>query len=148
MSSTTLLIIIIAIVLAEYLLSEWLSFRNSKSSKLPVPQQLEGLYDAEKYEKQQRYFRVNSRFSFVSSTFSTIVMLLLLSTQLFGELYEYCSSITPHIIAVNIIFFGIILIASDITTLPFQIYETFVIEERFGFNKTTVKTFIGDKIKS
>lgn len=148
MSSTTLLIIIIAIVLAEYLLSEWLSFRNSKSSKLPVPQQLEGLYDAEKYEKQQRYFRVNSRFSFVSSTFSTIVMLLLLSTQLFGELYEYCSSITTHIIAVNIIFFGIILIASDITTLPFQIYETFVIEERFGFNKTTVKTFIGDKIKS
>ena len=137
-----------AIVLAEYLLSEWLSFRNSKSSKLPVPQQLEGLYDAEKYEKQQRYFRVNSRFSFVSSTFSTIVMLLLLSTQLFGELYEYCSSITTHIIAVNIIFFGIILIASDITTLPFQIYETFVIEERFGFNKTTVKTFIGDKIKS
>ena len=148
MSSTTLLIIIIAIVLAEYLLSEWLSFRNSKSSKLPVPQQLEGLYDAEKYEKQQRYFRVNSRFSFVSSTFSTIVMLLLLSTQLFGELYEYCSSITTHIIAVNIIFFGIILLASDITTLPFQIYETFVIEERFGFNKTTVKTFIGDKIKS
>ncbi|MBR5533151.1 MAG: M48 family metallopeptidase [Bacteroidales bacterium] len=148
MSSTTLLIIIMAIVLAEYLLSEWLSFRNSKSSKLPVPQQLEGLYDAEKYEKQQRYFRVNSRFSFVSSTFSTIVMLLLLSTQLFGELYEYCSSITTHIIAVNIIFFGIILIASDITTLPFQIYETFVIEERFGFNKTTVKTFIGDKIKS
>jgi STE24 endopeptidase len=148
MTPETLLIIIISIVVAEYLLSEWLSYRNQKAATSQIPLQLEGLYDSEKYAKQQRYFRTNNRFSLITSTFTTIIMVVMLLTQTFGSIYDYCLSITTNTIGVTLIYFGLIFIVYDILMLPFQIYDIFVIEERFGFNKTTVKTFIGDKIKS
>jgi STE24 endopeptidase len=148
MTPVTLLIIIISIVVAEYLLSEWLSYRNQKAATSQIPLQLEGLYDSEKYAKQQRYFRTNNRFSLITSTFTTIIMVVMLLTQTFGSIYDYCLSITTNTIGVTLIYFGLIFIVYDILMLPFQIYDIFVIEERFGFNKTTVKTFIGDKIKS
>ena len=148
MTPATLLMIIVLIVVVEYLLSKWLSYRNLKAATSQIPPQLEGLYDAEKYAKQQSYFRTNNRFSLITSTFTTIIMVVMLSTQTFGSIYDYCLSITTNTIGVTLIYFGLIFIAYDILMLPFQIYDTFVIEERFGFNKTTVKTFIGDKIKS
>ena len=148
MTPATLLMIIVLVVVVEYLLSKWLSYRNLKAATSQIPPQLEGLYDAEKYAKQQSYFRTNNRFSLITSTFTTIIMVVMLSTQTFGSIYDYCLSITTNTIGVTLIYFGLIFIAYDILMLPFQIYDTFVIEERFGFNKTTVKTFIGDKIKS
>ena len=148
MIPATLLMIIVLVVVVEYLLSKWLSYRNLKAATSQIPPQLEGLYDAEKYAKQQSYFRTNNRFSLITSTFTTIIMVVMLSTQTFGSIYDYCLSITTSTIGVTLIYFGLIFIAYDILMLPFQIYDTFVIEERFGFNKTTVKTFIGDKIKS
>ncbi|MBR5241447.1 MAG: M48 family metallopeptidase, partial [Muribaculaceae bacterium] len=148
MSSTTLLIIIVAIVIAEYLLSEWLSYRNRKAATPQMPPQLEGLYDADKYAKQQSYFRTNNRFSLITSTFTTILMIALLSTQIFGGVYNYCLTITTNTIGVTLLFFGVLFLSYGILMLPFEIYDTFVIEERFGFNKTTPKTFITDKLKS
>ena len=148
MTPATLLMIIVLVVVVEYLLSKWLSYRNLKAATSQIPPQLEGLYDAEKYAKQQSYFRTNNRFSLITSTFTTIIMVVMLSTQTFGSIYDFCLSITTNTIGVTLIYFGLIFIAYDILMLPFQIYDTFVIEERFGFNKTTVKTFIGDKIKS
>lgn len=137
-----------ATVVAEYLISEWLSFRNQKAASSQIPSLLEGLYDADKYAKQQSYFRTNNRFSLITSTFTTILMVVLLSTQTFGNIYNYCLSITTNTICITLIYFGILFLAYDILMLPFEIYDTFVIEERFGFNKTTVKTFIADKLKS
>ncbi len=148
MNSVTLLIIIVAITIAEYLVSEWLSYRNQKAATLQIPPQLEGLYDADKYAKQQSYFRTNNRFSLITSTFTTILMVVLLFTQTFGTIYNYCLTITTNPIGVTLIYFAVLFLVYDMLMLPFQIYDTFVIEERFGFNKTTPKTFIADKIKS
>lgn len=147
MDSNILLLIIVAIVVGEYLVSEWLSYRNLKAASSKIPTQLAGLYDEEKYAKQQKYFRTNNRFSLITSTFSTLVMLAMLKLQAFGTIYEYCTTISQKIIVQTLIFMAIIFMAYDILTLPFQIYDTFVIEERFGFNKTTPKTFILDKLK-
>ena len=148
MNSTTLLIIIVAILIAEYLLSKWLSYRNIKAATPTMPTLLEGLYDAEKYAKQQSYFRTNNRFSLITSTFTTILMVVMLSTHMFGYVYNYCLNITTNTIGVTLIYFGVIFLLYGILMLPFEIYDTFVIEERFGFNKTTPKTFVTDKIKS
>ncbi len=147
MDSNILLLIIVAIVVGEYLVSEWLSYRNLKAASSKIPTQLAGLYDEEKYAKQQKYFRTNNRFSLITSTFSTLVMLVMLKLQAFGTIYEYCTTISQNVIVQTLIFMAIIFMAYDILTLPFQIYDTFVIEERFGFNKTTPKTFILDKLK-
>lgn len=148
MSSQTLLIIIVSITIIEYLITRWLSYRNIKAASPQLPNQLQGLYDDEKYAKQQSYFRTNNRFSSISSTFNVAIMVVLLVMQYFGEIYNICLSVTTNTIGVTLIFFGVLYLAYDILSLPFQIYDTFVIEERFGFNKTTPKTFIFDKLKS
>ena len=148
MISTLILITILLIVLGEYSISKWLIYRNIKAANGKIPTELEGLYDSEKYEKQQSYFKKNNKFNLLTSTITIGLMLVLLATQAFGSLYNYCLTITPNTILCTLIFFGILMGAHKLIMLPFDIYDTFVIEQRFGFNKTTPKTFIGDFIKS
>jgi len=147
MTANTLFIIILTIFIAEFIFGRYLSFLNIKSSKNPIPDVLKDIYDNEKYAKQQDYFRTNSKFGMITQTFSFVIMLVML---LFGG-FAWLDGIVrtwnlPEIWA-SIVFFGILYFANDLLTLPFDIYDTFVIEQRFEFNKTTPKTFILDKLK-
>jgi STE24 endopeptidase len=112
-----------------------------------LPSELSGVYDAGKLKKATDYERVNSRFDNVTSTFSTVLILLMFFLGGFAWIDSLAGSVTSNLILKGLLFFGILAIASDILTTPFSIYHTFVIEQRFGFNKTTVKTFILDKLK-
>ncbi|MEG1573644.1 MAG: M48 family metallopeptidase, partial [Bacteroidales bacterium] len=138
---------IIIFVVGEYLFSQWLARRNRKAASPYLPPQLSGLYDSDKYAKQQSYFKENNRLSFYSNTFSTLFILTMFITGAFGSLYEYCATISENNIVVTLIYFAILFIIYDLLSTPFAIYDTFVIEERFGFNKTTPATFILDKLK-
>jgi STE24 endopeptidase len=113
-----------------------------------VPPQLQGIYDDDKYEESQRYSKENMVFSFFTSTFSFIIILLLLFGFGFAFLDDYVRSITPNDYLRTILFFGIFGLAMDIISIPFQLYGTFVLENRFGFNKTTPLIFATDKVKS
>lgn len=104
-------------------------------------------YKPEKYSKSQNYTRTNTRFSIITGTFSVIVILLMLFFDGFAILDNIAAKNTEGIIPIALLFFGILFIANGIINLPFEIYDTFVIEKKFGFNKTTPKTFVGDKIK-
>lgn len=143
----TIFWIIIGIILFDFVFEkilDWLNYRNMKDE---IPKELEGIYDEEKYRKSQQYEKVTSRFSLVTSTFSLILILLMLFAGGFGLMDEWVRGITESIYLRTLIFFGVLGLAFDLISLPFQIYSTFVIEEKFGFNKTTVKTFILDKLK-
>ncbi|HRG02989.1 MAG TPA: M48 family metallopeptidase [Paludibacteraceae bacterium] len=124
-----------------------LSALNVKSSKKPIPDLLSGIYDQDKYQKQQSYFRANTRFGLLTSTVSFLVIILMIVFGGFGWLDGIVQRWTANPILVSLIFFGILFLANDIISTPFEIYDIFVIEERFGFNKTTPKTFILDKLK-
>ena len=139
--------IIIGILLFSYILSGYLDKLNSKNRNKNIPKELEGIYDDEKYKKSQEYGKANSKFSFISSTFMIILTLGMFLFFGFNALNEIAISLSDHIIWSALIFFGILMFASDLIGIPFSIYSVFVIEEKFGFNKTTVKTFIFDKIK-
>ncbi len=65
----------------------------------------------------------------------------------FGWLDGIVSNLSNNEIIRSLIFFGILFFINDLLNIPFEWYDTFVIEERFGFNKTTKKTFILDKLK-
>ncbi|MEO9476537.1 MAG: M48 family metallopeptidase [Cyclobacteriaceae bacterium] len=148
MTEQTILIILLAIITFDFALERTLSFLNNKSAKKPIPAELEGIYDEEKYKKSQEYNVVTSRFGMLSATFSFGLMFCALYFGWFGELDKWLRTFSPFEPVTNLLFFGAFFVISDIIGLPFSIYKTFVIEERFGFNKTTVKTFIIDKIKS
>ncbi len=113
-----------------------------------IPDELTGIYDEDKYRKSQQYEKVNIGFSMITGTFSFVIILTLLFTQGFAFLDNYVSDITQNEYLRALLFFGILGLGMDIISLPFQIYGTFVIEEKFGFNKTTPLTFVTDKIKS
>jgi STE24 endopeptidase len=146
MEQTYYLIIIGALIL-EYILSTVSSVLNMNSITEDVPDGFQGHYDEEKYAKSQAYLKDNTRFGLLSSTFSLGLMLIVIHTGLFGILDHIVRAQTVHPILAGLLFFGIIFIINDMINLPFSLYGTFVIEEKYGFNKTTAKTFMMDKLK-
>jgi len=147
MTSSTIFIIIIAILIFDYLLERYLDYLNSTRWSDVLPKELQGIYDAEKYKKQQNYTKTKHRFSLLVSSLSFALMLIILFLGGFGWLDGFVRQYTVNPIFMALLYFGILGIAADIFSTPFSVYSTFVIEEKFGFNKTTPKTFIFDKIK-
>ncbi len=144
----TLFYIIIAFVIFDYAFSRFLEYLNSKHLNHELPNELKDIYDAEEYKKSIEYDKVNSRFGFITSTFSFMLTLLMFTLGGFAFVDNLARDLVTNPILISLVFFGILMFASDIVNIPFDLYDTFVIEERFGFNKTTVKTYIFDKLKS
>lgn len=145
--SYLLFYIIIGLLIADFVFERMLEYLNSTQWSNELPEEVKDIYDLEKYRKQQAYEKVNFRFSLVSSSFSFVAMLLMFLLAGFAWVNQIALSFSPHPILTALVFFGILLLASDILQTPFSVYDTFVIEEKFGFNKTTPKTFILDKLK-
>lgn len=139
--------IILLIVVLDFLWTQYLAYRNRKRMSPEIPSQLEGIYDDEEYAKQQAYLKVNSRFSLYTSLFSFVILLFVLCLGLFGWLDELLRQYISNEIFLSLAFFGIVYLLNEIISLPFAYYSTFVIEERFGFNKSTTKIFWLDQLK-
>ena len=112
-----------------------------------IPKELEGIYNPEDYSKQQLYQKTNSQFGLLSGSFSFCVILCVLFFGLFGWLDVVLREYTNQFILLPLAFFGIVSLVNEIIELPFDWYSTFKIEEKFGFNKSTPKLFILDKLK-
>ncbi len=143
----TIFYIIISFLIFDFILERLLDYLNTTRMKAELPNELKGIYNAEEYARQQNYSRENKRFSRISSTFSFILTLIVLFTGLLGWLDAQVQQIATSPILQALMFFCVIGIVSDIITTPFSVYATFVIEEKYGFNKTTPKTFVLDKLK-
>jgi len=143
-----MLTLLLIIVVFDFVFDRVLDYLNASKFSTRLPESAAGIYDEEKYRKSQEYFKVNQRFSQYSSAFSFILLLSMLLLGGFGYLDTYLRQYTEDPVWITLLFFAVIAFASDILTLPFSIYRTFVIEEKFGFNKTSVKLFIIDKVKA
>ncbi|MEN8157705.1 MAG: M48 family metallopeptidase [Bacteroidota bacterium] len=143
----TIFVVIIAVLVFGYLLDQLLDMLNLKHTVTELPEELKGIFDEEEYRKSQQYKRDNTRFSFITSTISIVTIGVVFFLGGFGWLDRWVSGMISNYIVVVLVFFGILGFISDILTTPFALYGTFVIEERYGFNRTTVKTFILDKLK-
>jgi STE24 endopeptidase len=147
MSAITLFYIIIAIILINFIKDKILDALNAKHYNDPIPEELNDVYDEDEYKKSQAYKLTNYRFGIWSSSFSFVLTLAFLLLDGFEYVDTIARGYSENPIMIALLFFGIIMFASSIITLPFAYYKTFVIEEQFGFNKTTKKTFVLDKIK-
>ncbi len=144
---STVFIIIVAIITADFVLERYLDYLNRKSLNPELPEELKDVFDADHYRKQQEYKWVNDRFSSITSTFNFVVIILMLFLGGFALVDGWARDITAHPVLLVLVFFGILAVAMDLIGTPFSVYDTFVIEEKFGFNRTTPRTFILDKIK-
>lgn len=139
--------IIIFAIIFEYLLSTLVNKLNLTALSPELPKEFSDVYDKEKYAKSQNYTRTNTKFSFITSTFSTILILVVIQFGIFNQVDLFVRNFGYGEIINGLLFFGVLTIANDLLTTPFSLYKNFVIEEKFGFNKMTLSTFFMDKIK-
>lgn len=147
MTATTLFYIIIAILIISFIVDKILDAINARHYNDPIPKELSDVYDPEEYQKSQNYKKANDRFGSITALISLIATLAFFFFDGFAFVDQWARTYSDNSIIIALLFFGSIMFASDVLSTPFSYYHTFVIEEKFGFNKTTVKTFIIDKIK-
>lgn len=140
-------IIILAALLGEYILNIVADVLNLRTLSTALPTEFEGVYGSDSYKKSQEYTRTRTIFGIFESTFSIIVTLVFWFVGGFNYLDQIVRNWDLANIWTGLIYIGILVLMRSILSLPFSIYSTFVIEERFGFNKTTPATFIFDMIK-
>ncbi|MCH7400550.1 M48 family metallopeptidase [Belliella kenyensis] len=139
--------LLIGIVIFGFLFDKTLSFLNTYRKTTKIPDTLEQYIDKKKLEESDYYQKSYFKFGLLTSLVSTSITIVLIYFGIFGALDNWLSGIINQPILQSIIFFGIIFIGSDILSIPFDYYQIFHIEEKFGFNKTSASTFFIDKIK-
>jgi STE24 endopeptidase len=144
---TILFFVILIIIIADFALDRYIDYLNTTRWSDRLPDELKGIYDEEKYAKQQAYQRENYRVGLFASGINFALVLAMLLFFGFAFVDDVAASLSGHPTLQALAFFGILMLAAEVINLPFGLYGTFVIEEKYGFNKTTVKTFIADKLK-
>lgn len=140
--------IIIAILAIDYILERVLDGLNIRMRGAEVPMEVADIYGVEEYKKQQRYEAAKTNIGFWVSTVGFLFVVVLLFVGGYGVLDRWIETLECGPIVSGLLFFGILYWVSDIISIPFEWYNTFVIEEKFGFNTMTPKIFIFDKLKS
>jgi STE24 endopeptidase len=147
MDSQIVLLIFIGLTIFNFLFTTVLEYLNDKNWKESIPNDLEGFYDFNKYQKAKNYKIERGKISLLNSSISFVITLLMLFFFGFGLISEYAVSFSDSTIIQSCIFFMIFHLLTTFLGMPFSYYSTFFIEEKYGFNKTTLKTFIVDKVK-
>ena len=142
------LIIILTILIGEYLLNLIVEIKNIRFLKTDLPEEFSGYYDRDKYRKSQEYLKENTRFGFITDSIATPVTIAFILIGGFNLIDQFARSFHLSMIPTGLIFAGVLMLAAQIMAIPFSIYSTFVIEEKYGFNKTTPKTFVLDILKT
>ena len=140
-------ILIIVIILFDHVVGLVLDHLNSLMWSETVPAQLKGIVEDEKYKQSQNYYRQNTRFGNISSSIYLALILAVLFSEGFAFIDDLARSVSENDIIITLLFFGILGVVSSIFSIPFSLYGTFVIEQKFGFNKTSRKTFFTDILK-
>ena len=147
MTPTTLFYILIAIIVFSFIFDKILDVLNTKRFDDAIPAELSDVYAVEEYKKSQAYKKETAKFSSITALFSLMLTLGFFFFDGFKMVDAFARGFTESTILIPLIFFGVIMVGADLLTTPFSYYRTFVIEEKFGFNKTTKLTFLTDKIK-
>ncbi len=144
---TFLFYLIVAFLIVDYAVGIILDRLNANSWSQSMPAALSEITDEEKYRRSHAYFKVNYTFGLVGSTLGFVLILVVLFFDGFGLLDGFIRQFTGHPVWMTLLFFGAIGLASELLSIPLSVYQTFVIEEEFGFNRTRPRTFVADKLK-
>jgi len=144
--NTIAFIILIALII-ELILNGIADYLNLAMLKDDLPRDFEGVYDSDRYQKSQEYLKVNTRFGWITAIFDLIVILVFWFGKGFPLLDEWVRAFNYGPIFNGLFYMATLMLFKALLSLPFSLYHTFVIEERFGFNKTTWATFVIDLLK-
>ena len=141
-------VVIIGSIVLSLLVRLFVELLNISALKKDVPDEFVGIFDNARYEKSQNYLKDNTNFIIFNTVFMGVITISALILGFFEKIDIVARSFYLNSILTGLIFFGIIFLISEVLSLPFSLYRVFVLEEKYGFNKMNIKTFIGDFIKS
>ena len=141
------LIFVLALLILDYVLDSVADALNVRHAEAKVPSEFEGWFDAERYAKAQRYLRENTRFDYLTGGVTLVFTVVFILAGGFRFCDDVARSAGLPMIGTGVLFAVLLVLLSQLAHLPFSLYHTFVIEERFGFNRTTLRTFLGDQVK-
>jgi len=139
--------IIISILILNFLFETILNYLNAKHFKDKIPDLLNDIYDDDDYKKSQDYKKSNYNFVLFQSIISFTGLIIFFFIDGFKLLNDFILQFTNNQILISLLYFGVIMVVTSILSIPFSYYQSFVIEERFGFNKMSKKLFVKDKIR-
>ncbi len=140
-------IIILCTIAADFILNLVADGLNLKHLRSELPQAFEGVYDPERYRKSQQYLKVNTQFGWITSGFNLMVILVFWFAKGFPLLDKWLRTFELGPVLRGLIYMVVLMLLKAVLALPFSVYATFVIEDRFGFNKTTQSTYVLDLLK-
>ncbi len=147
-NSESIFFLLVSIIILNFIKDFFLDYLNSKNFNNKIPSIVSDVYDEERYLKSQEYKKIQYLFSKYTKLYGLIIILSFFYFDGFLIVDNYSREIFESPILISLTFFGIIFLGNELLGLPFSIYFTFFIEEKFGFNKTTIKTYVFDKLKS
>lgn len=139
---------IICVLVGYHLLETIANLLNLRSLKEEVPPEFVGIYDSSEYRRSQQYTRAKAHLEIISSTILLAALLLFWGLNGFERLDLWLRGFGWHPFWTGIVYISILAIARELFELPFELYRTFVVETRFGFNRTSWQTFLLDHLKN
>ncbi len=148
MNETIILYLLIVIITSHFLLTQIVELLNLLYQPKTLPKEVEDIYTEDEYQKSRAYHKATTHFGFISASLSLVITVVVIATGVLGFFDDWLKQfINPNWLR-GIAFLLAIGLISDLISIPLSLYQTFVIEARFGFNKTTITTFILDKLKA
>jgi len=141
------LCIIIGALLFEFILFNLSKHLDLQNISTNLPNAFKGYYSANEYARSQDYLAENTRFSYLTSAVDLLIILIVILLGVFNNVDLWIRDFGFSPMVTGLLFFGVLFLFQDIINTPFSLYRTFIIEEDFGFNKTTAKTYLIDKLK-
>lgn len=141
------LLFIVSFMILAWGVESYVSLLNLRALHPELPREFSDTFDAASYAKSQEYTRIGSRFGLIASSVELVVLLAFIFLGGFPVVDSIAKSFGFGNIITGLLFFAILSLLDGIVGLPFSIYRTFVIETRYGFNKTTPLTFVMDRLK-
>ena len=141
------LVLVLLLILAEAMLNAGIDIANLRHVRLSIPAEFEGWYDQEKYARSQAYLKDTTRFDLLQIAVKTPILVAFILLGGFQWVDEAARSVGGGVVGVGLVFVGILVLLTQLLELPFSLYSTFVLEEKYGFNKTKPRTFAADWLK-
>ena len=142
-----LLLGIVTFILIDFAAGRVIDYLNESNKNQPLSPVASEIYNADEYAKSLEYGTAKYKVEMLTSVISTVVMLSAIVLGWFAWLDEIIRDRFNNELLITVTFIGVLIIVSMIGSLPVSYYSTFVIEEKFGFNKTTKKLFVADAVK-
>lgn len=147
MNQTVVLGLIVGLSIGSFLLDQILAWLNIAKPRQDIDPRVAGAIDRERYTRSLAYQKDKTSFGFWQAGVALLVNIGLLLGGVFGKLDDWLRGFAPSALPRALLFFAIVYLTMDLLSIPFQLYHTFRLEARYGFNRTTKATFIGDKLK-